>query len=181
MNARLTMVLLVVVLVFGGYLAFRPATTSDGDPTILPWFYLVEDTKIFQLDVNYFGEELTFIRDDSRVWHLGTVEGPAVNEEFLGTPFLAGGTRSPRLISQGPDPDLALYGLDDPKFQLGVSMDDGKSYLVLLGDLTPDRINNYARIEGFSEVYLVDRAWGEHMARLVTDTPVNTPTPVAAS
>jgi hypothetical protein len=59
-------------------------------------------------------------------------------------------------------------------------MEDGNSYLVLLGDLTPDRINNYARFDGPPGVYLVDRTWGEHMARLVTDTPVSTPTPVAA-
>ena len=51
-------------------------------------------------------------------------------------------------------------------------MEDGDNWRVLIGGLTPDRVNNYAQVEGFDDVYLLDRTWGEHMARLITDTPI---------
>ena len=183
MNFRITLVLVVVAVLMGGYLWFGPPLTEpeeDDSPTSQEWFYLVDDLTINRLDVTYFGTAATFIRDSERVWHYGDLEGPPVSEEFAGTPFLAGGARSPRLIMENPDEAaLALYGLDSPQITLGFHMEDGQAYTVYVGDLTPDRITNYARIDGIDRVYLLDRAWGEHMARLITeqDIFVSTPTP----
>lgn len=180
MNFRVTLVLVVLVVVVGGYLLFRtPFGEDSGDTTSStnPWFFLVDDVMIDQLAVNYFDEERSFFRDEERVWHIGSLEGPPVGEAFQGTPFLASGARSPRLISEDPDADLEPYGLDDVKITMYVHLEDDNFYTVLLGDLTPDTVNNYAQIENFPEIYLLDRTWGEHMARLVTETPVSTPTP----
>ncbi len=184
MNFRITLVLVVVAVLMGGYLWFGPPLTEpeeSNDPTSQDWFYLVDDSIINRLDVTYFGADATFIRDSERVWHYGNLDGPPVSEEFAGTPFIAGGARSPRLIVENPDAaDLELYGLDTPQITLRFHMEDGQAYTVYVGDLTPDRITNYARIDGIDRIYLLDRTWGEHMARLITETSVfvSTPTPM---
>ncbi len=184
MNFRITLLLVVVAVLMGGYLWFGPPLTEpeqDNDPTSQEWFYLVDDSTINRLDVTYFGAAAAFIRDSERVWHYGGLDGPPVSVEFAGTPFIAGGARSPRLIMENPDQAaLALYGLDSPQITLRFSMEDGQAYTVYVGDLTPDRITNYARIDGIDSVYLLDRTWGEHMARLITETSVfvSTPTPM---
>ena len=180
MNFRISLVLVVIM---GGYLWFGPPLTEPEEntsPTSQDWFYLVDDFLINRLDATYFGTQATFVRDSERVWYYGSLDGPPVSEEFAGTPFLAGGARSPRLIAENPDAEaLALYGLDSPQITLRFHMDDGQAYTVYVGDLTPDRITNYARIDGIDRVYLLDRTWGEHMARLITETSVfvSTPTP----
>jgi len=183
MNFRITLVLVVVAVLMGGYLWFGPPLTEpeeSNDPTSQDWFYLVDDSIINRLDVTYFGSGATFIRDSERVWHYGNLDGPPVSEEFAGTPFIAGGARSPRLIVENPDQaDLELYGLDSPQITLRFHMEDGQAYTVYVGDLTPDRITNYARIDGIDRVYLLDRTWGEHMARLITETSVFVSTPTS--
>jgi hypothetical protein len=66
--------------------------------------------------------------------------------------------------------------LDAPKLKILVRLESsdaspqGITYTVLVGDITPDGINNYSSIEGYPEIYLIDRTWGEHMARLATET-----------
>lgn len=176
MSFRITFVLVVLAVVFGGYVLLRPGPEQK-TPDARPWFYLLDDSKINRLDVAFFDQGQTYVRDKDRTWHFATIEGPAVSEEFRGTPFLAGGAKSPRIISQEPKPDLSRYGLDDSKISIRIHLEDGQSWRVLLGDLTADRINNYAQIEGFPDIYLVDRTWGEFMAKLITDPPHATPTP----
>ncbi len=187
MNPRLTIVLVAVAVLLGGYLVLGPglgAPTDPDSPQSHEWFYIVDDSKINRLDAAYFGTEAVFVRDAERVWHLTDVNGPPVSEEFAGTPFLAGGARSPRLIIENPDADdLTLYGLNSPQITLRFYLEDGASYTVYVGGLTPDRISNYARIDGRDGIWLLDRTWGEHMARLITETDVfvstATPTPEA--
>jgi hypothetical protein len=181
MSYRFTFVLTVIAVVMAGLIFLRPSVGNDETANENPWFYLVDDTKVDRIAVDYFGQQETFVRDETRTWHVGSLEGPAVGPDFQGTPFLAAGARSPRIIAEeASEEELALYGLDDPKIKMEVHLEDGIEYLVLLGNLTPDRINNYAQVEGYPGVYLVDRTWGEHMAKLVTDTPLPTPTAVAS-
>ena len=179
MSYRVTGVLILIIVVLGGYAVLRPQVEEDASLADRPWFYIVEDTEINKLDAEYYGDEEVFVRDETRKWHIGSLEGPQVGEAFAGTPFLAAGARSPRIITQDPsDAELATYGLVDPRIKLRVYLEDGDNWRVLIGNLTADRVNNYAQVEGFDDVYLLDRTWGEHMARLITDTPIG---PSAAS
>ena len=56
MNLRLTMVVLVLLIVFSGYLILRPPfdekTETVSDSASLAWFYLVDETKIDNITVN---------------------------------------------------------------------------------------------------------------------------------
>lgn len=173
---------MVLAVVLGGYVLLRPGP-EPAAPDVRPWFYLVDDGKIVRLDVDYFDQKQTFVRDNTRAWHFASVDGAPVGEEFRGTPFLAAGARSPRIVSQDPSPDLARYGLDDAKIRLRIHLEDGQTWRVILGDLTPDRVNNYAQIadasdKRFPDIYLVDRTWGEFMASLITNPPRATPTAI---
>ena len=187
MNFRLSLVFVVIAVVLGGYLLLGPGLTQpepSDSPTSQEWFYLVDDSTINRLDVTYFGDASVFVRDSERQWHLDDENGQLVSEEFRGTPFLAGGARTPRLIAENADAEAAaLYGLDDPKISLRFYLENGQDYTVLIGGLTPDRITNYAQIQGTPEIYLLDRTWGEHMARLITEPSIflSTPAPTPSA
>ncbi len=187
MNFRLSLIFVVLAVVLGGYLLLGPGLAqpeATDTPTSQEWFYLVDDSTINRLDVTYFGDFRIFVRDSERQWHLNDVDGQLVSEEFRGTPFLAGGARTPRLIAEDADAETAaIYGLDDAKIRLRLYLEDGRDYTVLIGGLTPDRITNYARIEGTPGIYLLDRTWGEHMARLITESSIflSTPTPMPSA
>ncbi|MFL2640530.1 MAG: DUF4340 domain-containing protein [Dehalococcoidia bacterium] len=180
MNLRLTIPVLILLLVFSGYLIlrtpFEETKEPDSEIASLAWFYLVDETKIDNIKVSYFDQEVSFYRDSERTWRIDSIEGDPVNSEFRGTPFLAGGAKSPRIISTDKDPELSQYGLDDPKLKIFVRLESsdsspqGITYTVLIGDMTPDGVNNYSAIEGHPEIYLLDGMWGQHMARLATET-----------
>ena len=179
MNFRIALILVVVAVLLGGYLVFEGQNNRDYGP-LPPVPFIVEDPEINRLDVTYFGTGATLIRDSERVWHYGDLNGPPVSEEFAGTPLLADGERSFRLIVEKPDDAvLALYGLDKSQITLRLHKVNGENYTVSVGDLTPDRFLYYAQIDGSDRVYVLDRTWDEHMARLIAETSdfVGTPPP----
>ena len=78
MSFRVTSVLILIVAVLGGYMALRPRTEVEDSASLRPWFYIVKDTEINKLGVEYYGDEEEFIRDQNRKWHIGGLEGPQV-------------------------------------------------------------------------------------------------------
>lgn len=185
MNLRISVVILVLTTVLAGYILLVPPFDSANpeeqliaESRDLEWFFNVEDRKIDFIKVNHFDNEKLFYRDAERKWRVDSLTGTEVGTQFLGTAFLAGGSKSPRMISNIADPDLTQYGLINPKIIVTVHLEpspaapDGITYSVEIGDITADGINNYAAIEGNPEVYLLDRTWGEYMASLVTNTPM---------
>ena len=91
MSYRVTSVLILIIVVLGGYAALRPQAEEDDALADRPWFYVVEDTEINRLDAEYYDDDEVFVRDANRKWHIGSLEGPQVGEAFAGTPFLAAG------------------------------------------------------------------------------------------
>ncbi|MBI4328780.1 MAG: DUF4340 domain-containing protein [Chloroflexi bacterium] len=206
MNFRVTGVLLVVLAVLGSYLYFTFIFGKEEKEEALlpkdvrPWFYFCEDQQIRGLDVAYFGRTLSFVRDDSRVWHFDGPDGPLVdtysgNEEqgikgssFSGVPFLAGGARSKRVFEEVQQTEsLEFYGLKDPKVSFTMKLYPQEQYkdspcteaqyTVRLGTTTPDGVQTYAQMEGYPQIFLVDHTWGETVARVVTEPPYPPATP----
>jgi hypothetical protein len=64
------------------------------------------------------------------------------------------GLNSDRLVEEKA-PDLARYGLNDPKLQIAVGEKDNKSQKLLIGDETPTNNGFYAKLEGDPRVFTI--------------------------
>lgn len=174
MNLRLLLVLTTVLsFVAIGVTWFITNPTVEVREATPPFFYTLapDDLRFIEIDT---GEEVSTwtLDEQSRRWYFVEPEGiPADLYRWGGITTLLGGPRTQRVLAQKID-DEALYGLDTPSASIEVTLRDGSKVKLILGDRTPDEVNNYARVEGFPQLVLVDATWGEVLERLVTEPPL---------
>ncbi|MEE8046679.1 MAG: DUF4340 domain-containing protein [Dehalococcoidia bacterium] len=174
MNLRLLLVLITIL----SYVAIGltwvitnpPEVFKEPDP---PFFYTLapDDLRNIKIDT---GDAVTSwsLREESRRWYFDDLDDiPADLFRWGGITQLLGGPRTQRVLSPNID-DISLYGLDDPSATFSVTLRDDTVLTLVLGDLTPDGVNNYARVEGFPQLVLVDATWGAVLERLVNEPPV---------
>ncbi|MBN4064900.1 DUF4340 domain-containing protein [Dehalococcoides mccartyi] len=137
-----------------------------------PFFYTLSPTDIRNISIDTGQDKLSWtLREQVNRWYFDNLNDiPADLFRWGGITQLLGGPRTQRVLSQSID-DIALYGLDDPSAIFEVTLRDGSSVKLLLGNRTPDGENNYARIESFPQLVLVDASWGTVLERLVTEPP----------
>ncbi|MBI4200225.1 MAG: DUF4340 domain-containing protein [Chloroflexi bacterium] len=175
MNVRVTFILVVLVVVVGGYvLLFELQRTPPRVPEP-PWFYNVEFSDITGITVTYEGTTLSFVQKQDQ-WVMGEAEQPVDTDRWSGVPFLVAGPRTKRTLAEEV-PNLAAYGLDPPRTIIRVSLRDGRQPTIALGDKTADGQSFYGQLQGQTSLYTVDYTWGDVLIRLVTEPPIPAPTP----
>ncbi|MBI4308030.1 MAG: DUF4340 domain-containing protein [Chloroflexi bacterium] len=199
MNFRITVILLVALILVGGYVYFyelrRP--TQIVQPPL--WFYNLDQDRISGIDVTYNGKKESFVRDaQEKSWRFNDAAKTPVNlERWGGITLLLSGPQSKRLLCEEPGKPGAKppcdksdiygsYGLKNPSLVVDVTLEDkddqtGKllhnTFTLFIGDKTPDGSNHYVQMKGFPQIFLVDGSWGEVLSRLVTEPPSPKPTP----
>ena len=162
-------------MVLGGYVLFFELQRSPEREPEPPWFYNVHENDIVRISITHQGENQTFVKGEPYTWYFDDGTGSPAEavdiQRWGGIPLLLTGPRSRRLLEdQISDP--ALYGLEPPLSYIGVLLRDGREVNVLLGNLTPDGAGNYALLEGFAPLFIVDVTWGEVLNRLVLEPPL---------
>lgn len=173
MNLRFLLVL-VTVLSFVSigvtwFITNPSVVIKEPDP---PFFYTLAPDDLRNISIDT-GEKVSSwsLREDVHRWYFDGLENiPADLFRWGGITQLLGGPRTQRVLAQSID-DISLYGLDDPSAEFKVTLRDASSVTLILGNLTPDGENNYARVEGFPQLVLVDSSWGQVLERLVNDPP----------
>jgi hypothetical protein len=173
MNLRLLLVLITVlsyVAIGATWLITNPkAQVVEQAP---PFFYTLapEDLRTISIDTGESSSSWS-LREEANRWYFDDLDNiPADLFRWGGITQLLGGPRTQRVLSQQID-DEALYGLDVPSATFAVTLRDGSIVTLVLGNLTPDGENNYARVEGFPQLVLVDSSWGVVLERLVDEPP----------
>lgn len=127
----------------------RPA---DAGPQLLS---LTEDD-IRGIEIERKGEPPTILsRDEGGVWTITSPEKLAADMQAV-TAIAANARNlsSERVVDEKPA-QLEGYGLQPPEVSLKVTMKDGKTHRVLVGEQTPDKTGAYAMIEGDPKLYTV--------------------------
>ena len=173
MNLRFLLVLITVLSFVSigvtGFMTNPPVEFKEPDP---PFFYTISPDDLRNISINT-GEKVSSwtLREDQRRWYFDGIENiPADLYRWGGITQLLGGPRTQRVLAQSID-DLTLYGLDVPSAEFAVTLRDGSVVKLILGNQTPDGENNYARINGFPQLVLVNSSWGRVLERLVDDPP----------
>lgn len=174
MNLRITFSA-IIVLSFIAVIAVFVVQSDTGEEQKqpdLPFFYTLAPDDIRHITINTdIGETDFTLQPDQRVWYFDDPEGiPVSHDRFGGMTFLLGGPKIQRVLQDDVE-DEALFGLENPDLVVDLTLRDGSSIAMELGDITPDGNGQYARMIGFPQMVLVDSSWGEVISRLVSEPP----------
>lgn len=185
MNVRISLVLLVLLALVSSYVFLFELRKPAEVDLLAPWFYDVELLEIQSVDITYNGTSMSYSQGEDQQWYFDDQERTPVDMgKFSGVSLLLSGPRSQRELT-GIDLDPTLYGLDSPQTELTVGLTANRSLRITMGDITPDGLGQYARLDGSPRIFLVTPSWTEVIARLVYDPPYPevpaTPTPTKTS
>ena len=172
MNLRLSILLVAVLVLFGGtFLVVRFTGPQERTPDE-PWLFRLDDGAINHIVVTHNDQTVNYDKNPgSLIWFILDDQGLPVNfEKWAGTPLLLSGPRVNRVLSDTID-DPVSYGLDPPETSVNVTERSGQGFEFHMGFSTPDETNTYARLVGFPQLFTVPTSWAEVISRLATEPP----------
>ena len=172
MNLRLSILLVAILLLFGGsFLMFRIFGPNDRPPEE-PWLYRIGEDTIEHIEVTNEGQTVVYDRPPGgNRWYIeGEPKIPVFQAKWSGTPLLLSGPRVNRDLAETIE-DPASYGLEPPISIVKVTDRGGQSFEFHMGGTTPDENNTYARLVGHPTLFTVPTIWAQVINRLATQPP----------
>ena len=172
MNLRLSILLVAVLIVFGGTFLVVRLTQSGGGRTDEPWMFRMDESALVSITVSSGGQTVEYARKPGgTTWYIQQEpEVPVFLDKWSGTPLLVSGPRVNRVLGATID-NPATYGLDPPETAVTVVQRGGQSFEFHLGIKTPDEANQYARLVGDPQLFTVPEIWGFVITRLALEPP----------
>jgi len=173
MNIRLTILLVFVLILFGGSFLWFQFNPREEPSTTQPWLYKIDDDTIVHIEASAGGETAIYDKKPGgTTWFIQDegVESEVFIEKWSGTPLLLSGPQVNRVLSATID-DPSKYGLDPPASVIKVTERTGITYEFHMGDPTPDGANQYARLVGNPQLFSVPQIWAEVINRLALEPP----------
>ena len=173
MNMRLSILLVVALMIFGGTFLVLRFTDSNPSPRDDVWLYRINEGSIVALEIKYQGEAVNYYRNPASLdWYIkGDPDIPVFQQRWGGTPLLLSGPRVTRPLSETIE-NPAEFGLDPPETAVKVTDRLGNEVEFHLGIPTPDNLNQYARLVGADSLFTVPIQWAQVVNRLAIDPPV---------
>ena len=158
----------------GFYYSSRPQPPPPQEPR--PFVWNVEMTELAQMTIALprLGLEETWEKHEDRQWYFAGPDGPGVDRNRWGggIPLLLSGPGANRRIAPDATAEqLERFGLNAPQMAIGLTLDNGDTMDIIVGDATPDRRSYYIQRIGSEDVYTVDYTWYDVLERLVTEPP----------
>ena len=172
MNLRLSILLVAVLLIFGGTVLIIRLTGTEDTPPKNPWLYGIDQTSISHITVSYQNDTVDYQRKaGSTDWFiLGDPAIPVFRQKWSGTPLLLSGGRVTRVLADTIG-DPTSFGLEPPVTRVWVTDRSGNTIEFHLGDPTPDTRHHYARLVGEPALFTVPLSYADEIKRLATTPP----------
>ena len=173
MNIRLTILLLIVLILFGGTAAGVILTRTPEPRQEQAWLWRVDDNSLVNILVTFEGETIEYRKKEGGVrWFIveEDMERQVYQNKWSGTPLLLSGPRVNRTLADNME-DPAQYGLDPPITSVRLTERTGRTYEAHMGLETPDGQNQYARLVGSPKLFTVPQIWARVVNRLVFQPP----------
>jgi hypothetical protein len=197
MRFRNTLILIVALVLLGGYIYFvemHQPPAEEVEETELQLWQLDSDSIVRLTVTDNKEDKRTELVKEGGTWRMA-----APSEEEVDEPKVKRAVEriekleARRKLGEQPG-DLSVFGLDKPAFTVRVELTGGDEEVLQVGDLNPQRTAYYVQHEGDPAVYLVTSFTIEELKRLVeqppkkptltptvTHTPEVTPTPEATA
>ncbi len=173
MNIRLTILLVIVLILFGGTFAGVLLTRQPEPKQEQAWLWRVDDNSLTEIVVTYEGNTVVYRKRPGGIrWFIVEEdrERQVYQDKWSGTPLLLSGPRVNRTLADEME-DPAQYGLEPPITSVRLVERTGRTYEAHLGLETPDGQNQYARLVGSPKLFSVPQIWARVVNRLVFQPP----------
>ena len=172
MNLRLSVLLVVVLLIFGGTFLVIRLTDSPTPTEREPWLFRIDESTIAHIQIAHAGAVIDYDKKPGTIdWQIqGDPDFPVFTPKWGGTPLLLSGPRVNRVLSEEIE-NPAAFGLEPPETIVRVSDQVGNTFEFHMGIPTPDGNNQYARLVGDSALFTVPSTWAQVVNRLATEPP----------
>lgn len=173
---RLSILLVVVLLIFGGAFLVVRLTGSEATPDDRPWLYRMDEGSIVHIAVSHGGKTVNYDRQPgSGDWYIqgNDQEEPDIlvfNQKFGGTPLLVSGPKVSRVLKAKIN-NPASYGLEPPQTLVQVTDRGGNMVEFHMGGATPDSEQQYASLVGNPALFTVPKAWADVVNKLALEPP----------
>lgn len=146
--------LLVVGLALGAYVYFveskRPADEGEKKDKV----FAVDAAAITEMTVTAENGERTTLQKEGEDWKIvAPVQGKPDSSQVSGLTSNLASLEMQRVIDDNP-PDLAEYGLADPRVAIGFKA-GGQEHQLLIGRKTPPATDYYAKLASSPRVFLI--------------------------
>jgi hypothetical protein len=155
MNQRKSLLMLVVLLVLGGYIYLVEVPREKKEAEAKKLVTLDKDA-VVEISLTYPERAVTLKKTEAGKWRITQpVEADADESTVNNLITAVVDAEVKRTLDEVPQ-DLSVYGLNAPVVKLGLGLKDGKSLPpVLLGKDTPVGFSVYAQKEGEQKILLV--------------------------
>ena len=185
MSFRLTGVLLGLLIVLAGAVWFSEFKDKDSTTDTKPEAQQREILKFDNQQVSAFeiakgDQRLTAQRDDQGNWTLQPSGQPGDRVRITSVLFRLSSLSAQRRVADEAS-NLADYGLDQPSLTTSVTLKDGTVHQLLFGAKAPGETSGtYVKTAASPVVFTVTNQLVQDLERLVTDPPIQLPTPTPA-
>ena len=172
MNLRLSILLVAILIIFGGTFLIVRMSGTEGRTPDEPWMYRMDENSLVKITVSNGDNSVEFARKTGgSTWYIQEdPEVPVFLGKWSGTPLLLSGPRVNRVLRETID-NPASYGLEPPETTVTVEQRGGHVFQFHLGSETPDEDNQYAQLVGDPKLFTVPAIWGQVINRLALDPP----------
>jgi hypothetical protein len=184
MNLRVTLGFLVAALVLGGIVFgldrfnIGPTPTANSTATAVASAGLqiitFDDGKVTVVELHQ-GDTMVRAEKSQDTWTVAGSGEPANRISFNSLLARMSQLRAVRRVDNAGS-DLSQYGLDPPKDQAIVELNDGTRVALLIGTKTPIQTGTYAKVSDSPDVVVIADQFVSDLERLVGD-PKEPPTP----
>jgi len=172
-------ILLVVGIVF--YFTSRPEPPPKPPAKVYVWLVEMDDIRHIEIGLPREGKKQAFVKirqEDKFPWYFDDQRRSPIDVKRWGggIPLLLSGPGTDRVIAENAtDEKLTEFGLSNPRMQIILSLENGDTLKIDVGDSTPAGNTFYVRVPGSRDVCLVDYTWYEVLERLVKEPPYASP------
>ena len=132
------------------------AKAGKPDPKAAPKILDLKETDIKQIEIRHRDGETTVVkRDGSGKWSITAPQPLAADQGAVGAFTAAASTlTSDRVVDENAS-NLPSYGLDPPRIGITLTMADGKTHVLRIGEDTPTEGDSYAMLDGDKRLFTI--------------------------
>ena len=132
------------------------AKAGKPDPKAAPKILDLRETDIKQIEIRHRDGETTVLqRDGSGKWSITAPQPLAADQSAMGAITAAASTLSSDRVVDENASNLPSYGLDPPRIGLTLTMADGKTHVLRIGEDTPTEGGAYAMLAGDKRLFTI--------------------------
>ena len=174
--ARTTIIMVAIFLVLGGGV-FALQTTNPPVPADAQVYVLdIKDTDVQQIEVQTASGRQSFERAEPFGWKFADSGDTADLSRVSSVVNRLAKLRSSAKVADNVA-DLSTYGLTPPPVTATLTMKDGTTNRVLIGNKTVNDAAYYAVVDGRTTLHTINTLLVGDIEKLITDPPVPTPVP----